>query len=69
MKALSEDKIIDELDIIIATCNQLKDKATGLRKKLGRVYAPAPAKGKKAGLTPAQKAHILYKRNKHLKAI
>ena len=66
---MSESKTIYELDTIIAMADQLKIKATGLRKKLEGFNSPASRKGAKKQLAAPVKAKLLLKRMKHLKPI
>ena len=63
MKNIDEKEIINELDSIIAHCDLLKEKATGLRRKLARLNEPT---SRKRGLSPEVVAKVLADREKFL---
>ena len=60
---MDEKEIIKELDSIIAHAELLKEKATGLRRKLARLHAPA---SRKRGLSPEVIAKVIAGREKFL---
>lgn len=64
IKNMTEKEIINELDSIIAYCDLLKGKATGLRRKLARLNAPASRK--RAAVSPEVVAKVLAGREKFL---
>jgi hypothetical protein len=59
---INEKEVINELDSIIAYCDLLKEKATGLRRKLERLNAPASRK--RAIISDQEIAKILAGRQK-----
>lgn len=62
---MNEKKIISELESIEAWATGLKEKATGLRRKLERLNAPASRKRGKI-LSDEVIAKVIAKRNKHM---
>jgi hypothetical protein len=60
---MTEHKILQELDFIIAYATGLKEKATGLRRKLNRVNEGASRK--RAAVSPEVMAKVLAKRQKN----
>jgi hypothetical protein len=61
---MEEKQIVDELDSIIALCDVLKDKATGLRRKLSPVEGTTSRK--RAAVSPEIIAKVLADRQKFL---
>ena len=62
----SFDSIRNEVTAIIAYADELKSKATSLRKKLDRLSGPAPSGAKKKGLSEQQAAQVTLKRKARL---
>lgn len=58
--------IINELLEIEAWAKGLMERCHNTRKKLERIDAPAPRKGKPKGATEEQIARVLARRNKHI---
>jgi hypothetical protein len=64
---MTEQQIIDELDSVIAYCDVVKNKATGLRRKLARLYDPtSPKRGKKTVVSDEVIAKVLAGRQKFM---
>ena len=62
---MDEKQIVSELDSIIAYCDLLKEKATGLRKKLLPLQEGAsPKRGKKKVISDEEIAKVLAGRQK-----
>lgn len=61
---MTEQQIISELDDIISYCDVTKEKATGLRRKLARLNAPASRK--RGAVSPEVIAKVLAGREKFL---
>ena len=59
---MDEKEIIQDLDSIIAYCDLLKEKATGLRRKLARLHGPASRK--RGAVSPEVIAKVLADRRK-----
>jgi hypothetical protein len=60
---MTDQQFINELDSIIAYADGLKEKATGLRRKLNRVNEGASRK--RAAVSPEVMAKVLAKRQKN----
>jgi len=62
-----EKAIINELDNIIAYCDVTRNKATELRKELGRLYDPtSPRRGRKPAVSPEEMTRVIAGRRKFL---
>jgi hypothetical protein len=55
----------NDLDVIIAMCDELKIKAIGLRENLAPFKAPAP----KRGINTNEKVKLVLKRNTKIKTV
>jgi hypothetical protein len=63
---MNNQSIINELKALEAYADELKSKATGLRKKLEGLYSPAPQKGKVRMLGAHAEIKLIGNRRKHI---